>query len=834
MPLRAAQFVRVVVFALSALALLLVAAGGWFYLSLRASRAQLDGRATAAGLGAPVSVTRDALGVPTVRAATEVDAMRALGWLHGQERFFQMDLLRRRGAGELAELFGAAAVPIDRSARLHGFRKIAREIVARAEPRERALAEAYTAGVNAGRDALAARPFEYLVLRTSPQPWRLEDSALVTFAMWFDLQEDDGRRERSLAALRETYGDEAIAFFNPLIGPSDAALDGSTAPLPPIPSPKIIDLRGRKSLSVVERVDPNALVRSENPEARWGQRAPPFDLFPARDPEFFPGSNAFALAGPRTASGAALLANDMHLDHGVPNIWYRAVLEWDDAGGHQRVVGVTLPGAPGIVAGSNGRVAWGFTDAYIDTSDVVVVQRNTIAPSLYRRGDENLEFDVRRETIRVKGGKDVELETLWTVWGPLIDEGDKKHRPLAYRWLAHDPGATNLELTRMAGARTVDEAIAIAHRCGIPAENCLIAGADGTIAWTIAGRVPRRIGFDGRLPIQWTFGDRKWDGMLPPDEVPVVKSTAAGLPSVALAKEGQLWTGNNRALGGAPGALLGDGGPAAPARAAQIRDDLTALAATKATPRDLFAVQLDDRAVMLGAWQKILLAALTPDAVAQNKTRAELRTLVEKWEGRASVDSVSYRLVRTFRSEVADLALAPILEPCRDAYARFDWHNLRYEDALQTLVREKPLHLLDPRFASWDALLLAAADAVVADLAQQGVPLAEATWGRHNTARVRHPFAKVAPKWLTGWLNQPAVPLPGDSNMPRVQSPTHGASERFVVAPGREAEGLFHMPGGQSAHPLSPFFHAGYDAWARGEPAPLLPGETKYTLTLAP
>jgi len=811
---------KVVAILLGVLALLVAAAGGWFYFHLRASRPQLDGRATAAGLSAPVNITRDALGVPTVRGATQADTMRALGWLHAQERFFQMDLLRRRGAGELAELFGAAALRVDKSARRHGFRRTAGQVIARSDPAERARIEAYTAGVNAGLAALGRKPFEYLVLRTDPQPWRLEDSALVNYAMWFDLQEADGRRERSLAALRDVYGAEAVAFFAPLVSANDAALDGSTAPAAPMPSSKFIDLRTRK----VGAAAPNRpeFQLTHQSRAAEGNRPYQDSLFPARDPEFYPGSNAFALAGSRTATGAALLANDMHLDHGVPNIWYRAVLEWDEAGAHQRVIGVTLPGAPGIVVGSNGRVAWGFTDAYVDTSDVVIVQRNTIAPTLYRRGEESVAFDVRHETIQVKGGKPVELDVLWTVWGPIIDEGDAKHRPLAYRWVAHEPEATNLGLFRMAGARNVDEAIAIAHRAGIPAENCLIAGADGTIAWTIAGRLPRRVGFDGRFPVQWTFGDRKWDGLLPPDEVPVVKQPGTG----------QLWTANNRALGGAPGAILGDGGPAAPMRAAQIRDDLTSLA--RATPRDLLAVQLDDRAVTLGPWRQLLLATLTPEVVAQKKSRAELRALVEKWEGRASIESVSYRLVRAFRSKVIDLALAPIFTPCSENFPRFDWRSFRYEDALATMLREKPPHLLDPRFASWDALLVDAADGLVSELEKQKVPLAAATWGSRNVARIRHPFANVLPASLTNWLNMPAEPLPGDSNMPRVQAPGHGASERLVVSPGREAEGIFHMPGGQSAHPLSPFFRAGHAAWAHGEPSPLLPGETKYTLVLVP
>ena len=814
----AAKRLRLLASAVRVLVLLAVVAGVWFYSQLRASLPQLDGRAPVTGLTAPVTIARDALGVPTIRGTTHADVLRALGFLHAQERFFQMDLQRRRAAGELAELFGSVAVRVDRGARVHGFRRLAEQVVARSAPEERALVEAYTAGVNAGLAALGQKPFEYLVLRTAPQPWRPEDSALVNYAMWLDLQQDDGQHERSVAALRDTLGTAAVEFFAPVATPGDAALDGSTAPLAPMPSAKEIDLRKRPAALT-------SLIPPGRAEECLGF------LYPARDPEFFVGSNAFALAGARTATGAALLANDMHLDHAVPNIWYRAVLEWDEASGHHRSVGVTLPGAPGLIVGSNGRVAWGFTDAYADTSDVVIVQRNAIMPAFYRRGEENVEFENRHETIRVKGGAPVEFTVLWTVWGPVIGEAERG-RALALRWLAHDVEAVNFEMLRLENARDVDEAIALAHRSGIPTNNCVIADANGAIAWTIAGRLPRRVGFDGRFPVQWTFGDRRWEGLLPPDDVPVVRAPAAGLPSVALAKEGQLWSANNRTLGGAGGALLGDGGAAAPPRAAQIRDDLTPLA--RATPRDLLAVQLDDRGLALAPWQKLLLATLTPEVAAQKKSRAELRALVEKWEGRASIDSVSYRLVRAFRTKVVELALTPIFAPCTEAYDRFNWRNFHYDAALWGMLREKPPHLLDPRFASWDALLVAAADGVVADLDQQGVPLASATWGRRNTARILHPLARALPAWLTGWLNMPADQLPGDTGLPRSQTPGHGASERLVVSPGREAEGIFHMPGGQSGHPLSPFYRAGHAAWVRGEPTPLLPGETKFTLVLAP
>ena len=172
-------------------ALLLVAAlaGGWFYSRIRASLPLLDGASVVAGLGAPVTVARDALGVPTLRGQTRADVSRALGWLHAQERFFQMDLLRRSAAGELAELFGAAAVPRDRATRIHGFRRLAQTVLARLPAPERLQLDADTAGVNSGLAALRAHPFEYLVLRTPPQPWRAEDSLLVVYAMTLDLQD---------------------------------------------------------------------------------------------------------------------------------------------------------------------------------------------------------------------------------------------------------------------------------------------------------------------------------------------------------------------------------------------------------------------------------------------------------------------------------------------------------------------------------------------------------------------------------------------------------------------------------------------------------------------
>jgi penicillin amidase len=183
---------------------------------------------------------------------------------------------------------------------------------------------------------------------------------------------------------------------------------------------------------------------------------------------------------------------------------------------------------------------------------------------------------------------------------------------------------------------------------------------------------------------------------------------------------------------------------------------------------------------------------------------------------------------------VAVRVLGPLCEPCLDRDAAFDFHRLSYEAPLWQLLEQRPPNFLTPDYLAWDDLLLNAADDVLAWADHQSRSLPRLTWGTSNTARIQHPFSRVLPSFLSRLLDMPAVPLPGDRDMPRVQGPSFGASERFVVSPGHEAEGILHLPGGQSGNPLSPFYRAGYDAWARGEPTPFLPGPARHTLRLEP
>jgi penicillin G amidase len=293
-------------------------------------------------------------------------------------------------------------------------------------------------------------------------------------------------------------------------------------------------------------------------------------------------------------------------------------------------------------------------------------------------------------------------------------------------------------------------------------------------------------------------------------------------------------TANNRVVGGNWLAMLGDGGYDPGARARQIRDDL--LRIPRPALDDMLAVQLDDRALLLARWRSLALRVLTTAAVSNATGRTQFRELLlNAWTGRASVNSVGYRLVRQFRTVVAELALAPFVSRARQLDPTFPSTPGRaLEGPVWALVTQQPLHLLDRAYATWDALLLDGVDKTVALLTEGGRRrLDERTWGEANTTLVQHTLARAVPR-LAWWLDMPPYRLPGDVHVPRVQTVTFGASERLAVSPGHEAGGYFHMPAGQSGHPLSPHYRDGHDDWAYGRRASFLPGPARSTLSLVP
>ncbi len=765
------------------------------YLELRASLPHLEGERSLAGIAAPVHVERDAGGVPTIRGESRRDVAVALGFLHAQERFFQMDLMRRRAAGELAELIGDAALSLDERHRVHRMRTRARRVLDRATAEERDLLDVYAVGVNAGLSSLGADPWEYLLLRQDPVPWKPEDSVLVIHSMFFQLNDATGSRESTLGLLHDVLPEELASFLAPPGTEWDAPMIGEVFSTPAIPGPQVMDSRQSKT---------------SNRPGQW-QRPRPVETQSVE-----PGSNSWAVAGSRSHHGDAILANDMHLGHAVPNIWYRAIMTWPEGGEERRRAGVTLPGTPSLTAGSNGHIAWGFTNSNGDWADLVEIELDPDNPDRYRTPEGSEAFEHHKETLHTSGGDDVTLKVRETVWGPIIDT-DHRGRLRAVRWIGHDHDGVNFRMAGLETARTLEEAMTVAHRAGIPPQNFVCVDRNGAIGWTIAGKIPERYGFDGRLPSSWASGERGWKGQLSPELY----------PSVVNPEDGAIWTANARVGGGDALSTIGDGGYALGARARQIRDGLMAL--ERATEEDLLAVQLDDRALFLERWRELFLTHAGADGLEEFR-----RLLEDGWSGRASIDSAGYFLVRRTRQVVFRMVYESLTSDVQQLDRRFRiWAIRQWEGPLWRMVTEQPAHLLPPPHESWNDLLVSAMKETTRALSSEGVPMAARTWGRENTSAVRHPLSRALPI-LSRWIDMPPRPLPGDGDMPRVQSSAHGASERFVVSPGREDEGIFHMPGGQTSHPLSPYFGAGHEDWEEGRPTPFLPGPTVYRLELLP
>jgi penicillin amidase len=776
----------------------LAALAAW--LTLRASLPALDGRAPGSGVSAGVRVDRDADGVPSITAQNRGDLAFALGYLHAQDRFFQMDLLRRAAAGELAALLGPALLPVDRHLRRHRFRDVAKSAVANLDAPTRAVLDAYVSGANAGLAALHARPFEYWLVGVEPKPWAAEDTVLCAHAMFLQLQDPTGHRQLQRALLHATLPGPLWRFIESGAPEWDAAIDGSRSEAPPVPTAEEIDLRALADLPV----------------------KPPETPAPSFDPA---GSNNWAVAGSRTAHGAALIANDMHLGLRVPNTWYRARLVQTSAAGFDEV-GLTLPGTPSLVAGSNGHIAWGFTNSYGEFSKVIRLVPVPGDPDAYATAAGIQKLRYVDEIIEVKGAPPEHLKVALTPWGPVMGT-DWQMRPYVIDWVAQDPSALNLNLMALEHVRSAAEALRAAGGFGIPGQNFLVGDAEGHIGWTIAGRLPRHSDMPPALPQLSTDPVVGFEGWLPPGEEPQVLDPAEGL----------LWSANARVVGGDAARLIGDDGMDRGARAAQIHADLRA-APQPLAPAASLQIQLDDRALFLERWRS-LLGQVVERAQAQGDPAATAaRDVLARWSGRAAADDPAYRLTLVFRREVEARVFFMLVAPARREAGDFEFEiPTSFEGPLWRLVEARPPHLLAKAYASWDALLgeaLAAAAKIPRQCAGGHGDLLACTWGRVNTVRVAHPLSAALP-WLHAFLDMPTVHPPGaHDDMPRIQGPDFGASERFSVSPGHEREAYLHMPGGASGHPLSPFYRAGFDAWVQGRPTPLLPGPAVHELVLLP
>ncbi|WP_396588871.1 penicillin acylase family protein [Bermanella sp. R86510] len=789
---------NIIKYTLSGLIVVILIAAISIYTVFRSSLPQLDG-SVPASVNDSVTITRDQQGIPTIQANSRVDTAYGLGFIHAQERLFQMDLLRKNSAGELSELFGDLAIEFDKKIRKHQFRKRAQRAVDNLPLHHKSILEAYTQGVNAGIEALSSKPFEYHLLQTEPAPWQHADSALVLLSMYMDLQPEWSETERSLAVMKDLLPQDWFDFMTSPGGKWDAPVQG-------------------------EALTPNSIL-PERPLA-WFAEQNQQKVDAVTHYQFFDqihyGSNNWSVSGNLTKHGIGMVADDMHLSLRVPNIWYRA--SWfveDSKGAKRRLTGASLPGAPAIVVGSNEHIAWAFTNSQGDFHDVIVLQTNE-EQSKYLTKDGYQDFVVEQEKIQIKGQVSENIDIKLTQWGPVIGENHKGEL-LAMRWVAHDVEGINFRLLDLEQANTVDESLSIAAQSGVPAQNFNVVDNAGNQAWTIMGRIPQRFGFDtsmqgSQLPQDWSNGDKGWSGYVKPENYPKVVNP----------ENGRIWTANARIVSDDMLEVLGTHRYALGARQQQIRDGM--FARDRFTEQDFLDIQLDDRALFLTPWQEQLLL-LTHNGDAYT----EVQNILKNWQARASATSSGYLLVKRYRETVVDKTMGEVyryLEANSNEFWADEVDNF-IEYAVWQLVTEQPSQHIPMGYDSWNEFLLATLDETLDRLTADGGKLAEQTWGEANTLAIKHPLSAAVPglSWLT---DMPAEPMNGDTYMPLVQKTSSGASQRMAVAPGREEEGYFHMATGQSGHPLSPYFDKGHRDWVEGRPSNFLPAETKWTLKLIP
>ena len=745
---------------------------------------QLEGDAYLTGLSAPVTVERDRLGIPVIRGLGLEDVTTAQGFVHAQDRFFQMDLLRRQASGRLAEIVGPAVVRRDATVRRYQFEQIADQIVDQLPADHRALLDAYTNGVNAGLAQLEGPPFEYVAMslahqeRLRPEAWQPRDCVLVALAMTRVLSAGAGA-EQLRTDLRESLSKDLVDFLLPESSRFDAPMIDSGADAPPLAPPADFEFV------------PQAAKSTAQDEA--------YVVLPAAL-----GSNNWAVAGSRTADGGALLANDMHLPLSTPNIWHRAQLEWGEGNERVRWAGVSLPGMPGIVVGSNGHVAWGFTNSFVDVQDWIIIETDPTDPSKYLAPEGPEAFGEFEARIDIAGDAHQIHRWRTTRWGVVV-EGEP---PRVLKWTALDPEATNLGILDLWQARTLEEAVDIMRTWRGPSQNASIASADGRIAWVVTGFLPQRIGYSGRVSTSWADGSARWaEGSDEPSR-PVLLDPASGL----------VWSANNRTVPAVQSERLFDGWGLG-CRAQRIRTvlgDRTGL-----TERDMLELQLDTR-VEVGAPYQALAARM--GAIAPPGSRARRAgELIQAWNGRADAQERGYVALKRFYRGLAQRVLNPLLAPADRTWR--SWPS-GMQEALLTLLEQQPAHMLPPEFASWDELGLDA----LHDVLRDGEPPA---WGEVNRLSMRHPIALALPTWFT-LLDMPRHVQAGDTWAVRVATPEFGASQRLVVSPGREDAGILHLPGGQCGNPLSPHYRRGHRAWRDGSPTPLLAGPAAHQLRLVP
>jgi penicillin G amidase len=622
----------------------IVVLGGYLY--LRRSLPQVDGTAAVAGLSAPVDIIRDADAIPHVFAANKADALFGLGYVHAQDRLWQMELQRRIGHGRLSEVLGSAALPQDRFLRTVGFGRAAKTAWASTPHWAKQQIDAYVAGVNAfiSTHHGSALPPEFTLLRFEPEPW-----SGVDVLVWVKMMAWDLSGNYSFELLRHdlvgAVGEERMAQLMPAYATTGLSILADR-PGEAVESGGSSGLGGLGSRSnQATPAQPTYLTHAAYPATvafirglSTGDPAITRVLLGGGVTEGL-GSNNWVVDGTMTATGKPMLANDPHLSARLPSTWYLAHV----TGGEFEMIGATLPGTPSVALGRNRFIAWGATNVAADVEDLYRERLDASGTHAEFRGVQE-PITVIPETIVVKGASPVLVNVRVTRHGPLVSDAINANNaasktepkpsslePLAFRWTALDhDDLTVPSFLKLNEARDWKQFTDALRDFVSPSQNFVYGDVDGHIGYYAPGRIPIRASGDGSLPAEGWTGGAEWTGWVPFDE----------LPHAYDPPEHFIVTANHRPAPPSYRYHLGLEWPE-PYRAQRIIDLLGSVRAqadrrgTGLTPDDFARIQADTVSLHAKTLLPVLLAHAHPDDGPQQQAV----TLLQQWNADASADS---------------------------------------------------------------------------------------------------------------------------------------------------------------------------------------------------
>jgi penicillin amidase len=754
---------------------LLVAGGSLWY--LRSAEADYGRDASVAGLSAAVEIWRDSLGVPHIWAANESDLFRAMGYVHAQDRLWQMELFRRVADGRMAEILGSELIETDRFLRTLGMGRAAEANQSVLDSDSRALLQAYADGVNAWMTGHpGALPPEFVALRFKPEPWTVRNSLAISKIMAWDLA--DWEQGLDLQHAVDQVGPELAEELAPqypewgvhILG-TDATWKGKVSQRTrPAPTPQ----RLRASTTYRPRIPDSAIRLLESVSIA---RA----------------SNSWVIGGSRTRSGKPILANDMHLALRAPSLWYLAALH----GGGVNATGMTIPGTPVVIAGHTDGVAWGYTNAMTDDTDFFVEEVSPQDSMQYRTPEGWRRFQVREETIQVKGQAPVVHRVRATRHGPVLSDVEERSgsRVLAMRWTAHDVSNEFRALIGMNRARNAAEFLHALRDFTNPHQNVVFADTEGEFGYWMAGRIPVRRSGDGLLPAPGWTGEYDWERYLEWDEHPHVLNPADGF----------VVTANNRQVGADYPFHIGQGW-AEPFRAMRIREMIES--GRDFTADDVAAQQMDVRDAF--ALRYLPHAVRAAEAAGVTSAVADLRA----WNGEAREDSRAAALFYTWYDVLRR----------RVGEDEYRGERMYFPRAVLNRVLDQGggRWVDDIRTAETETLAGLSADAMGEAVQTVGTR----TWGDLHVTEIRHALgaARILDRTLA--LNIGPFPNGGSPYTVNVAGyggtrppfrNTGGASQRHVVDMADiDGSGGFIIPTGQSGLPFSDHYRDQTPMWRQG------------------